>query len=179
MEYIREALLRQRSAWARLLMGREEQGEQTGERPMAAGGSGALEGRDSGGGAEMPRTGMRGGFGGGPEAEPLLRGGGFDGGMRATRSVGGDGSGGPSEKKRHEEDSRLDGRALTAAAFGRDSGSGERYVYGGAEGGPVDPRARQVTELVWTGGGETADPEAVSRAFQRDARRYDGGFALY
>lgn len=40
------------------------------------------------------------------------------------------------------------------------------------------------TGLAWGGGGETAlraeeDAKALSRAVQRDARRYDGGFAIY
>ena len=38
---------------------------------------------------------------------------------------------------------------------------------------------RLVTELYQAERGEAADPAALSRAFQRDARRYDGGFRLY
>lgn len=39
---------------------------------------------------------------------------------------------------------------------------------------------RTVTELVYpTGGGAAVTAESLSRAFQRDARRYDGGFAPY
>lgn len=45
------------------------------------------------------------------------------------------------------------------------------------EGGTV--RERSVTEMVWPSTVETAGPQALSRAFQRDARRYDGGFGLY
>lgn len=44
-----------------------------------------------------------------------------------------------------------------------------------AEAGEV----RLVTELRQTERGEPVDPAALSRAFQRDARRYDGGFRLY
>lgn len=36
-----------------------------------------------------------------------------------------------------------------------------------------------VTELRRAEGGGLSDPAALSRAFQRDARRYDGGFRLY
>ena len=46
---------------------------------------------------------------------------------------------------------------------------------GTAETGAV----RLVTELRRTGGGGPSDAAALSRAFQRDARRYDGGFSLY
>lgn len=39
---------------------------------------------------------------------------------------------------------------------------------------------RTVTELVYPAGdGAAVTAEALSRAFQRDARRYDGGFTLY
>lgn len=39
---------------------------------------------------------------------------------------------------------------------------------------------RTVTEFIQAeGGGNAAGAEALSRAFQRDARRYDGGFSLY
>lgn len=40
-------------------------------------------------------------------------------------------------------------------------------------------RQRTVTEILWPGGGEATDAKALSRTFQRDARRYDGGFSLY
>ena len=38
---------------------------------------------------------------------------------------------------------------------------------------------RSVVELVRPAAGEPSDPRVLSRAFQRDARRYDGGFTLY
>lgn len=42
------------------------------------------------------------------------------------------------------------------------------------------PWERTVTEYVYpAGGGCAGEAEALSRAFQRDARRYDGGFFLY
>ena len=52
---------------------------------------------------------------------------------------------------------------------------GETLPAGMAETGEV----RLVTELRQTEGGRLSDPAALSRAFQRDARRYDGGFRLY
>ena len=42
-----------------------------------------------------------------------------------------------------------------------------------------DGAIRLVAELRRTEGGGLSDPAALSRAFQRDARRYDGGFRLY
>ena len=38
---------------------------------------------------------------------------------------------------------------------------------------------RMVTEVLWAGTGGMSDAKALSRTFQRDARRYDGGFCLY
>lgn len=38
---------------------------------------------------------------------------------------------------------------------------------------------RTVTEFFRAEGGGTVEAEPLSRAFQRDARRYDGGFSLY
>ena len=55
------------------------------------------------------------------------------------------------------------------------SAVGTEVPAGTAETGEV----RLVTELRRTEGGGLADAAALSRAFQRDARRYDGGFRLY
>lgn len=38
---------------------------------------------------------------------------------------------------------------------------------------------RTVTEVLWTRPAEALGPGELSRMFQRDARRYDGGFSLY
>jgi len=40
-------------------------------------------------------------------------------------------------------------------------------------------RERMVTEVFWADAGGTPGAKELSRAFQRDARRYDGGFPLY
>ena len=40
-------------------------------------------------------------------------------------------------------------------------------------------RERIVTEVIWTGAGEGDGPKELSLVYQRDARRYDGGFSLY
>lgn len=55
------------------------------------------------------------------------------------------------------------------------SAVGSELPAGTAETGEV----RLVTELRRTEGGGLSDAAALSRAFQRDARRYDGGFRLY
>ena len=41
------------------------------------------------------------------------------------------------------------------------------------------PEVQTVTEVVGYSGGETESARDLSRVFQRDARRYDGGFTLY
>ena len=47
-------------------------------------------------------------------------------------------------------------------------------------GTPDAPQIRMVTELAETPArSSAATPAALSRAFERDARRYDGGFELY
>lgn len=79
--------------------------------------------------------------------------------------------------------------AETAAAAAESGGAasapeGERTA---AESGPREARRspgasaaeRTVTELVYPAGGAAVTAESLSRAFQRDARRYDGGFAPY
>jgi len=43
----------------------------------------------------------------------------------------------------------------------------------------VVPEEHVVTETIWADAGETGSARELSRVFQRDARRYDGGFTLY
>ena len=53
---------------------------------------------------------------------------------------------------------------------------GARQLQRTMEGGPE----RTVTEMVFPpAGGAAGDPKELSRIFQRDARRYDGGFSLF
>ena len=92
-------------------------------------------------------------------------------------------------------------RQRTLAAAVRDDGTpggrerteGARTRPAGGNGGSIPPRRRAaagsapaeageirlVTELQQTTAAEHTDPAALSRAFERDARRYDGGFRLY
>ena len=67
------------------------------------------------------------------------------------------------------------------AAAVRRSSAAAREAPGRTAGG-IPPEAgeiRLVTELRRPESGRSADPAALSLAFQRDARRYDGGFRLY
>lgn len=57
-------------------------------------------------------------------------------------------------------------------------------VFGGGTMAGDEAAAQNGRETVerarrWIAGGEAGDPKALSWAFQRDARRYDGGFSLY
>lgn len=44
---------------------------------------------------------------------------------------------------------------------------------------PTEARIRMVTEILGPDIETAAGPKDLSRAFERDARRYDGGFSLY
>lgn len=84
------------------------------------------------------------------------------------------------------------GAKWTAAGSGSPAAKWSRVDAGGAAppearrsrvdavGSAVPEARRTVTELVYpAGGGASVTAEALSRAFQRDARRYDGGFSPY
>lgn len=43
----------------------------------------------------------------------------------------------------------------------------------------TEERLPLAAETVWAGSGAPSEAEKLSRVFQRDARRYDGGFTLY
>ena len=67
--------------------------------------------------------------------------------------------------------------------FGTDSGavSGEEQEPGALRGAAAEGTVmeRSVVELVRPAAREPSDPRTLSQVFQRDARRYDGGFTLY
>lgn len=83
-------------------------------------------------------------------------------------------------------ENRTAGRRMTGAAAGRmgslsrrETGSGSaRWADSGPAGGAGTGKNRWVS-VSRRSAGESADPQAVSRAIQRDARRYDGGFTIY
>ncbi len=92
-------------------------------------------------------------------------------------------------------ESRLDPWDLSKEALGGGCMAetfGERPALAGETGvaGTGDPAGkaassesavweRTVTEVLWTAPERALGPGELSRAFQRDARRYDGGFVLY
>lgn len=70
---------------------------------------------------------------------------------------------------------------LLAGTLGRGGDAPAREMGGGLD---MDRLAepggeRMVTEVLWADTGGMSDAKALSRTFQRDARRYDGGFRLY
>ena len=97
---------------------------------------------------------------------------GYTGGRRAGRALAGEGPGG----------GETAGDA--AAAVGR-GGSGTGFSGPGARGGRAGQEERLSRSLPWGGGWESAalreedTARILSRAVQRDARRYDGGFTIY
>ena len=66
-------------------------------------------------------------------------------------------------------------RAGGAEAWQTPAAGGDLFAGGDVPGGA----ARSVAEVVIPRPAGRADPAALSRTFQRDARRYDGGFELY
>lgn len=156
-----EELLRQRRLLAGLVWG--DRPEETEERAGAA--------EDSGGGERAPgtRTGWREDFGGAkdPAAEAPVE---MAGRRKAEGRLGGEeltaGSGGAREERR---------RVFHASRLAE---RGRETLGWTAVGEPGF-----VTEGIWRGGvvqRAAAEREAreLSRAIQRDARRYDGGFGL-
>ena len=80
--------------------------------------------------------------------------------------------------------------ALTALLLGKaaeEEIARDEETAGGERPGEVSARKspaaaggeRMVTEVLWAGTGGMPDAKVLSRTFQRDARRYDGGFRLY
>lgn len=66
------------------------------------------------------------------------------------------------------------------AGHTQDFYSGEYAPEPGTPANHTEVLQRSVTEVLWPEDkGGTSDPQALSRAFERDARRYDGGFSLY
>ena len=182
MDYIQEELRRQRAALAGLLLGgtpRRSEGDHgdgggapppprsSGGQPEAvpAGAAALSKGRralfPAEGGGESPRS-QAGGLTA-PEAEALWR----------SASAGE----GFSVKPGRRGSVRLEEAALSALAGGGTEAPGLPGPQGSA-GGAVPERTAAEFLPVESGGGSVG-AEALSRAFQRDARRYDGGFSLY
>nr|WP_325185562.1 hypothetical protein [uncultured Oscillibacter sp.] len=206
MDYIQEELRRQREALAAVLLGGgARQAPEDGREAVrlfagalsavrsaaadrTAAGQTAAETAPGFAIARRPRFAAEGGVAGeyGISAEasaPTAPGGGLPGagavipGEEATALT--VESGGASSAARWKRDREALSPAETEALGGRwaaaepDSPTARR-----SRGTPAAERT--VTELVYpTGGGDAVTAEALSRAFQRDARRYDGGFTPY
>lgn len=91
-----------------------------------------------------------------------------------------------SDEETVPEGNRAAGRRMTETVAGRTASLSRR----GTGSGSVDWAGSGLAGGTGTGGsrwvsvsrqtaGKSADPQAVSRAIQRDARRYDGGFTIY
>lgn len=180
MDYIQNELFRQRRLWSTLLLGKPRREEPAGEvRPESPAGisgwgdSSATDGRWTGAG----RTGgARGGrlFG---TAEQAASG--------NAETVGMDGETAARTLMLTLREQSRRRRVSTAQALERRGGAwpaGE--TGGGAPTGSATGETGGTDPAAWAGESlrvfrEMADPKALSRAFQRDARRYDGGFPLY
>ena len=184
MEYIRETLERQQAALRRLLLG-----ERTGGSPEA--------GREAPpAGDRLPPQGSRTEQGAvrglaAQEKAELRRGSGASAdesgrappGERETRAS----AQGP------EAWEMLDQALLRRSAMRRSATGDPELAGAGIPAVPPEagrtapaPPAAEAAELLtisagsrWRDGGGGAGAKALSRAFQRDARRYDGGFRLY
>ena len=178
MEYIREELLRQQAALGRLLLGAPAPEEETAPGREAPARDGAP------GGAASPGAGER------PETAPAARTAAAS--PRARAGHGGDvpGAEGP------ERDGPGFGEAWGEApppTAGRGAGEDRQPLpaasgWGWAPpagrgpdwtGAPGEGAAVLVTEVARPAPREGGGARELSRVFQRDARRYDGGFRLY
>lgn len=178
MDYIREELLRQQALLVVLLTGqRLEPLEETGQqRPDPAEAVREAEERRYLQWTEKARDSRAQAPFGEPEGEAAL----------LAALAAGEAGGRAREREWPAEPERLrngGGPAATAAESGRaavrtaELPAGTGRAAGGLPGETGE--VRLVTELYQAERGEGADPAALSRAFQRDARRYDGGFRLY
>lgn len=187
MDYIREELLRQQALLVILLTGRRpepaeerETRSDAGEEllPEIAPARRLRQGQTSGAGGEQfwesslpeaaalwtvladPSAGGR----AGEMTEKNTAGG--RGGKAAEKDAAGGGAGEAAERD-------------TAAVRRRSAAAWEAPARTAGEIPPEAGEIRLVTEVRRPESGRSADPAALSLAFQRDARRYDGGFRLY
>ena len=164
MDYVREELLRQQALLSVLMNGvssereREDESSRTERRTAleqslrkASAGTGLLGESGRGDGPETEALRVRVSD---DEAVP-------EGNRAAGRRTTGTAAGRTASLSRRERGSGSAGRAGSGPAGGAGTGGG-RWV----------SVSRQTA-------GKSADPQAVSRAIQRDARRYDGGFTIY
>lgn len=160
MDYVREELLRQQKLLATLMSGGAKTEENPeGEPEQTPGTEESLWEASSGTRAFAEGTG-----GTGPETAAL----------RVRMSQPGQG----------ERDPAADGDASSEREFPRETSAGgigaaEPDRWSGIRTGMPDPDDWGWTSVVRRSAAGGTDAQAVSRAIQRDARRYDGGFTIY
>lgn len=189
MDYVRQELLRQGAVLAALLGGGEEIRQESPEQR-------AGEQAEAGGGLELRRTAA--------ETFPAGRAVGWNTAALAAGGAAGQAGAGerrPSPASAEEaEETGGAGRRRRAPAGEDRTGDGGRLAapaaVKGRLGGPAGVSETEFPEFAgtdgavfggvrwWmgTGGGRSAaaaEARAVSRAVERDARRYDGGFSIY
>lgn len=92
---------------------------------------------------------------------------------------------GDGRKTRAEEetDTAAEGSAMPSGWGGRTAGprgqTEETWMLEGRAPSPDGPRRQEGQREMGSAAGRESDVQAVSRAIQRDARRYDGGFTIY
>lgn len=161
MDYIREELLRQQALLVILLTGQRTEPLAEAEERR---GSGEAAGWEAAAERMLSRERT-----GGRRAEPPL-----EGTLPATAAL-------RAVLETSSAGGRIGAAAEKDAAVRRNSAAAAREMTGRAAGGtpPETGEIRLVTEVRRPESGRSPDPAALSRAFQRDARRYDGGFRLY
>lgn len=184
MDYIREELLRQQKLLAALMTGGEALAENAVGKatPAPAMGTGRAE-------TEADKASAR----SGRRAAPAARRYGADGLDEKAESARAAGAGMDADEKGSRADgrgeqrepggigSRRTERGRRTAGSGGSAGTLWSAAVGSAGGDADIPISGAIAQWEPAGfaAGGAADARALSRAFQRDARRYDGGFSLY
>ena len=180
MEYIREMLLRQRTALARLMLGgAAEEASETASAPAARQDRAAPAERGAGrsemaaGGREARRSGQQ-SAAARTSGEFAWQGETLRQALARKSAAGRQAAGIPGVAGTRDTSVRSAGRR--AAGVGGLAGSGFNPP---ADAGRAPGGRLSAWENLPAAGGEAAGAKALSRAFQQDARRYDGGFRLY
>lgn len=165
MNYAQEALLRQQLALAALLGGGAGRRAETAERKDTR--------RETWAAAEAPKEAAR------SRAEERWELSAAE--VPATgRAWRGDGT---KTKAEEETDTAADGRTVPSGWGGRTAGlrgqTEETWMLEGSAPSPDGPWRQGGQRGTHSAAGGETDVQAVSRAIQRDARRYDGGFTIY
>ena len=182
MEYIREMLLRQRTALARLMLGGvAEETSETASAPAADRREAAVPmDRGTGpsemaaGGREARRSGQQSAAAAHTSGEFAWQGETLRQALARKSAAGRQAAGIPGVAGTRDTSVRSAGRRAAGAGGLAGSGFNPPADAGRAPGGRLS-----AWESLPAAGGEAAGAKALSRAFQQDARRYDGGFRLY